>query len=102
LLEVRDWRLEIKKRKPKPAPFGKANPKGCGTQTVSSLNLWPTRLVKVLAIDSWICQGAALHGLGHLHHPSTAELVDRFVEEHPSLTKEQLSYAHAAARFEVL
>jgi len=59
-------------------------------------------LAKVLAIDSWICQEAALHGLGHLHHPSTAELVDRFVKEHPSLTKEQLVYAHAAARFEVL
>lgn len=59
-------------------------------------------LAKVLAVDSWICQGAALHGLGHLHHPSTAELVDRFVEEHPSLTKEQVAYAHAAARFEVL
>jgi len=43
MLEVRDWRLDVKKRSQKPAPFGKANPKGCGTKTVSSLNLWPTR-----------------------------------------------------------
>jgi hypothetical protein len=59
-------------------------------------------LAKVLAIDSWICQGAALHGLGHLHHPESKELIGRFVEEHPSLTQDQKTYALAAARFEVL
>ena len=59
-------------------------------------------LAKVLAIDSWICQGAALHGLGHLHHPRTKELIERFVEEHPNLTQEQKAYALAAAKFEVM
>jgi hypothetical protein len=59
-------------------------------------------LVKVLAIESWICQGAAIHGLGHLHHPQTKELIDRFIDERPSLTQEQKAYALAAARFEVL
>ena len=59
-------------------------------------------LAKVLAIDSWICQGAALHGLGHLHHPNTVELIDRYISQHPSLANEQVAYAHAAARFEVL
>jgi hypothetical protein len=59
-------------------------------------------LDKVLAIDSWICQGAALHGLGHLHHPDTAALFRRHIDEHPSLTKEQVAYAQAAAKFEVL
>lgn len=59
-------------------------------------------LTKVLAIDSWICQEAALHGLGHLHHPQTKELLERFVEEHPSLTQEQKAYALAAARFQVM
>jgi len=59
-------------------------------------------LSKVLAIDSWICQGAALHGLGHLHHPQTQELVDRFLDEHTSLTSEQKAYALAAASFRVL
>jgi hypothetical protein len=58
-------------------------------------------LARVLVIDSWICQGAALHGLSHLHHPETKELVERFVDEHPSLTDEQKAYALAAARFEV-
>jgi hypothetical protein len=59
-------------------------------------------LVRVLAIDSWICQGAALHGLGHLHHPNTAQAVDRFIGDHPSLTDEQVKYARAAAVFNVL
>jgi len=58
-------------------------------------------LAKVLAIDSWICQGAALHGLGHLHHPQTKELIERFIDEHPSLTQEQKAYALAASRFKV-
>jgi len=59
-------------------------------------------LIKVLALDSWICQGAALHGLGHLHHPETPEVVDKFIGEHPTLTEEQIAYAHAAAKFKVL
>jgi hypothetical protein len=59
-------------------------------------------LTKVLALDSWICQGAALHGLGHLHHPDTPELVSRFLSEHPDLSDEQLAYARAAAKFNVL
>jgi hypothetical protein len=59
-------------------------------------------LAKVLAIDSWICQGAALHGLGHLHHPDTAALIGRYIDQHPSLTNEQVAYAQAAAKFEVL
>lgn len=59
-------------------------------------------LADVLAIDSWTCQGAALHGLGHLHHPQTKELIERFVDEHPSLTEEQRAYALAAANFRVM
>ena len=59
-------------------------------------------LARVLAIDSWICQGAALHGLGHLHHPQTKELIERFVDKHPSLTQEQKAYALAAAKFKVM
>jgi len=59
-------------------------------------------LAKVLAIDSWICQGAALHGLGHLHHPQTKELVDRYLDKNRSLTLEQKAYALAAAEFQVL
>ena len=59
-------------------------------------------LADVLAIDSWICQEAALHGLGHLHHPHTGELIGRFVEKHPSLSQEQKAYALAPANYKVL
>jgi len=59
-------------------------------------------LAEVLASDSWVCQQAALHGLGHLHHPETRELIDRFISERRLLTEEHKEYALAAARFEVL
>jgi hypothetical protein len=59
-------------------------------------------LSRVLAIDSLACQRAALHGLGHLHHPQTNELIEGFIGEHPDLTQSQLDYARAAARFKVL
>jgi len=59
-------------------------------------------LARVLAIDSETCQGAALHGLSHLRHPQTKELIDRFIEGHPSLTEVQKAYAVAAAEFRVL
>lgn len=59
-------------------------------------------LAKVLFLDSEPCQGAALHGLGHLHHPGTRELIERYLHERPSLTKERKAYARAAAKFQVL
>jgi hypothetical protein len=55
----------------------------------------------ILSIDSDICQKAALHGLGHLHHPQTETLIARYIAEHPTLTEEQVEYALAAAKFEV-
>ena len=41
-------------------------------------------LSKILFFNSNICQGAALHGLGHLHHPDTLGLIGRYLEGHPS------------------
>ena len=58
-------------------------------------------LTAILALDSDICQRAALHGLGHLHHPETANLIQRYIAEHPTLANEQREYALAAAKFEV-
>ncbi len=55
----------------------------------------------VLAIESEACQGAALHGLGHLHHPLTTDLTERFIREHPSLSEARVTYARAAARFDI-
>ena len=58
-------------------------------------------LADILALDSEICQDAALHGLGHLHHPETEELIQAFITQHPSLTKKRKDYALAASRYEV-
>jgi hypothetical protein len=33
-------------------------------------------LSELLNSDSETCQGAVLHGLGHLHHPRTEELIN--------------------------
>jgi hypothetical protein len=39
-------------------------------------------LSKILAIDHRGCQICALHGLGHLYHPSSEQLVQRYLDEH--------------------
>lgn len=59
-------------------------------------------LTNILDLDSDFCHGCALHGLGHLHHPDTEELVQRFLDCHPLLTEGQRAYAQAAAKFRVL
>jgi hypothetical protein len=59
-------------------------------------------LSSILALDSPTCQGAALHGLGHLHHPGTENLVREYLKQRPSLSDDWKAYALAAARFEVM
>lgn len=59
-------------------------------------------LAEILSLDSQSCQAAALHGLGHLHHPETREFVDRYITNHPSLTETQKEYALAASDFQVV
>ncbi len=39
-------------------------------------------LLKILAIDNVSCQWAALHGFGHLHHPSAARIVQEYLDAH--------------------
>ncbi len=56
-------------------------------------------LAQILSFDSETCQAAALHGLGHLHHPDTPALIDNYVKEHPALTQERIGrpvVAHSA------
>jgi hypothetical protein len=59
-------------------------------------------LAVILRLDSEPCQIAALHGLGHLHHPGTAALVHTFIAEHPALSAETKEYALRAAKFQVM
>jgi hypothetical protein len=57
-------------------------------------------LERILDLPGDGCQAAALHGLGHLHHPSTEELIQRYLRR--PVSKDLRKYARAAGRFEVL
>lgn len=59
-------------------------------------------LSKILELDSATCQRAALHGLGHLHHPDTEPLIRRYIECNKTIDPALREYALSAARFEVL
>lgn len=59
-------------------------------------------LSKILSLESETCQLAALHGLGHLHHPDTTNLVASYIEARPSLSKEMREYAIAASESKIL
>ncbi len=59
-------------------------------------------LAQILALPSVECQRAALHGLGHLHHPHTEALVGRHLALDELIDPAIRSYAQAASRFEVL
>ena len=58
-------------------------------------------LQKILVIPSDECRDAALHGLGHLMHPDTESLIERFLAEHPELNPDTRAYALAAASGDV-
>ena len=57
-------------------------------------------LERILFLPSETCQTAALHGLGHLHHPNTQAVIDRYLQG--SVSADLRDYALAASRFEVL
>ncbi|MFN3988049.1 MAG: hypothetical protein ACK4KV_21380 [Rhodocyclaceae bacterium] len=59
-------------------------------------------LGKILQLPSGTSQAAALHGLGHLHHPDTNTLIVAYLAQHPEISDDLREYAQAAARFEVL
>jgi hypothetical protein len=59
-------------------------------------------LSRILDLSSWHCQASALHGLGHLHHPRTTDVIDNFLNKNLNLSAEQREYALAAMRFKVL
>ncbi|HKO19456.1 MAG TPA: hypothetical protein VJU82_11280 [Acidobacteriaceae bacterium] len=59
-------------------------------------------LVDILAVDSEICQGAALHGLSHLHHPSTQSAIESYLKRNPSLNDEWKKIALGVSRFDLM
>ncbi len=59
-------------------------------------------LEKILFLPSPKCQAAALHGLGHLHHPATQRLIDLYLQRNVAVDTDLRDYAIAAARFDVM
>jgi hypothetical protein len=59
-------------------------------------------LARILDLQSESCQAAALHGLGHLHHPETAQLIQGYLGRNTTISADLRDYALAAARFEVM
>ena len=59
-------------------------------------------LAKILELDSVHSQGDALHGLGHLHHPLTEQLISKYIAKHPDISPKMRKYAFAASKFQVL
>jgi hypothetical protein len=59
-------------------------------------------LEKILFMDSFDCQGAALHGLGHLDHPARKDLITKYLRKHRDLNPEARRYAKAAIKGRVL
>lgn len=59
-------------------------------------------LSRILLLDSAICQGAAIHGLSHLHHPQTVDLISQYLDRHPDMEEERWRIALAASRFDLM
>jgi hypothetical protein len=59
-------------------------------------------LTKILQQPSLVSQGAALHGLGHLHHPGTVEVIAHYLSRNPTLDDDFREFALRAAKFDVM
>jgi len=54
-------------------------------------------LVRILMSDAAACIAAAIHGLGHLHHPQGEMALNEFIERTPGISDELREYARQAA-----
>ena len=59
-------------------------------------------LKRILFMDSLECQGAALHGLGHITHHGKEALINRYLRKYPDLHPNIRSYALASIEGKVL
>jgi hypothetical protein len=59
-------------------------------------------LARILDLPAPHVQLAALHGLGHLHHPDTDDLIEAWLKRVGPLEPQTIEYARAAACFEVM
>ncbi|PZM83985.1 MAG: hypothetical protein DKT66_04910 [Candidatus Melainabacteria bacterium] len=59
-------------------------------------------LTQILYLESEECQGAALHGLGHLRHPNTEKVIRDWIATQPDLPEDDLEYAEACIPGEIM
>jgi hypothetical protein len=59
-------------------------------------------LINILKLASVDCQYAALHGLGHLHHPGTSTAIMDYLQRDGEMNDELKSYAGNAIKFNVM
>ncbi len=59
-------------------------------------------LTKILYLDSEECQGAALHGLGHLRHPNTEKVIRDWIATQPELPEDDLEFAEACITGDIM
>lgn len=57
---------------------------------------------RILVIPSSACQGAALHGLEHMRHPDTEQVIMDYIKSHPGLSKEDRQYTLACITGEII
>jgi hypothetical protein len=53
-------------------------------------------LNSILNIENTICQASALHGLGHLQHPGTKEVIENYLNRSNNLNNKFIRYAKLA------
>ena len=62
-----------------------------------------TTLQKILLLESEDCQSAALHGLGHLRHPDTKQVINDYIQKnHATLSHERIAYAEACITGDIM
>lgn len=54
-------------------------------------------LLRILELQDDLCRGAALHGLNHLAHARTSEVVGAWIERNHALDEDLRAYAYACA-----
>lgn len=59
-------------------------------------------LKQILSLPNLDCQISALHGLGHLHHPDTKKIIDKYLKENSGLKDDVRKYALAASIFDIM
>jgi hypothetical protein len=59
-------------------------------------------LSQIIRMESSVCWGSALHGLGHLSHPGKVALINDFLQTHPDVHSDTKNYALAALEGSVL